>query len=432
MGEFIPENFEQKWQNVWLESGVNKTDIHSEKEKYYALVMFPYPSGTIHVGHVKNYVIGDVVARYKRHKGFNVLHPFGFDSFGLPAENAAIANKIHPGIWTRKNVEIITEQIKKLGISYDWDKQVSTCEENYYKWTQFIFLKMYEKGLAYKNKAAVNWCSHCNTVLANEQVKDGKCERCDTEVEMKQLEQWFFKITDYAERLLKDIDLLDEWPEHVKTMQRNWIGKSVGAEVVFKVEDMDKDLEVFTTRADTLWGVTFMAVAPESPLVNELVTPEQKSKVQKFLDGLSKEDKFSRISEEAEKEGVFLGRYAINPVNGERIPIYVANYILMEYGTGAIMAVPAHDQRDFDFARKYDIPITVVIDDPENSLDSATMIKAYTQPGVMANSDKFTGMSSKESLKEVITWIEEKKIGKSSTPVSYTHLTLPTKRIVEI
>jgi len=414
MNEYNPNDFEKKWQDVWENNGINRTDIYSEKEKFYALVMFPYPSGTIHVGHVKNYVIGDVVARYKRHKGMNVLNPFGFDSFGLPAENAAIANNIHPGIWTRENIVTITKQIKKLGISYDWDKQVSTCEEDYYKWTQYLFLKLYENGLAYRKDAAVNWCPKCNTVLANEQVKDGSCERCGSEVEMKQLEQWFFKITDYAERLLVDLDLLDEWPEHVKTMQRNWIGKSKGAEVKFKIEGEDTELEVFTTRADTLWGVTFMALAPESPLIKELTTEDKKAEVEEFLEKVSKEDRFLRASEDAEKEGVFIGKYAINPVNGEKIPIYIANYILMEYGTGAIMAVPAHDQRDFDFARKYDIPITVVIDNPEETLIGKELIKPYTKPGRMVNSGKFSGMSSEESLLKVIDWLEEENIGKAS------------------
>ncbi len=414
MNEYNPQEFEKRWQDTWENNGLNRTDIKSEKEKFYALVMFPYPSGTIHVGHVKNYVIGDVVARYKRHKGFNVLNPFGFDSFGLPAENAAIANNIHPGIWTRKNVETITKQIKKLGISYDWEKQVSTCEEDYYRWTQYIFLKLYENGLAYRKNAAVNWCPKCNTVLANEQVKDGCCERCGSVVELRQLEQWFFKITDYAERLLEDLDGLDEWPEHVKTMQRNWIGKSKGAEVRFEIDGENKTLEVFTTRPDTLWGVTFMALAPESPLVQELTADDRKEEVEEFLEKMTKEDRFTRASEEAEKEGVFLGKYAVNPVNGEKIPIYVANYILMEYGTGAIMAVPAHDQRDFDFARKYGIPINVVIEDPENPGSSDQMLKPFTGTGIMVNSGKFSGMPSDQSLAKVIQWLEEKQLGKSS------------------
>ena len=272
MKDYIPKKIESKWQKVWAEKEVFKTPQYSEKPKFYNLVMFPYPSGTLHVGHVKNYVIGDIVARYKRMKGYNVLHPFGYDAFGLPAENAEIKNKIHPEKWTFKNIETIRGQIKKIGISYDWSREIATCKEDYYKWTQWLFVKMYEKGLAYKKKAAVNWCPNCKTVLANEQVVDGKCERCGTEVTIKHLEQWYFKITDYAERLLNDLDKLEGWPENVKTMQKNWIGKSTGAEIDFKIEGLDTKIRVFTTRPDTIWGVTFMAIAPESPLVETLVT----------------------------------------------------------------------------------------------------------------------------------------------------------------
>lgn len=363
---------------------------------------------------MKNYVIGDIVARYKRMRGYNVLHPFGYDAFGLPAENAAIEHKIHPEVWTKGNIETIRKQIKRIGISYDWDREFATCDEEYYKWTQWIFLKLYEKGLAYKKKAAVNWCPKCKTVLANEQVKDGKCERCGTPVTIKHLEQWFFKITDYAERLLEDLDKLEGWPEHVKIMQRNWIGKSEGAEVEFPVEGTDIKIKIFTTRPDTLWGVTFMALAPESPLVEQIVTEDRREELKEFLTRMSQQDRYKRTAVGAEKEGFFLGRYAINPVNNERVPIYVANYILMEYGTGAIMAVPAHDQRDFEFARKYGLPIKVVIRPEGKELKPEEMEKAYEEPGIMVNSGPFTGVKSEEGIGKVIDWLEEKGIGKRS------------------
>ncbi|KAF2955381.1 leucine--tRNA ligase [Marinitoga sp. 38H-ov] len=413
MMDFNHIDIEKKWQKEWENKGVFKTEQKSDKEKYYVLTMFPYPSGTIHVGHVKNYVIGDVVARYKRMQGYNVLHPFGYDAFGLPAENAAIKNNVNPEEWTFKNIETIRNQIKKIGISYDWDREIATCTEDYYKWTQWIFLKLYEKGLAYKKNAAVNWCPSCVTVLANEQVVNGKCERCGTEIEMKKLEQWYFKITDYSEKLLNDLEKLEGWPENVKTMQKNWIGKSVGAEVNFTIENSGKILTVFTTRPDTLWGVTFMALAPESPLVEELTTPEQKEEVESFLNRVTKEDKFKRVAQGAKKDGAFTGSYAINPVNGEKIPIYVANYILFEYGTGAIMAVPAHDQRDFEFAKEFNLPIRVVIKPKNKELDN--LDEAYTEDGVMINSDKFDGMNNREALEKIISWLEEKKYGKKST-----------------
>ena len=412
---YNPKEIEKKWQEIWNEKHIFQTPNKSEKPKYYDLVMFPYPSGTLHVGHVKNYVIGDVVARYKRMKQFNVLHPFGFDAFGLPAENAAIdKGNIHPEDWTLKNIEIIRNQIKKLGISYDWSREVITCKEDYYKWTQWIFLQLYKNGLAYKKKAPVNWCPHCKTVLANEQVVNGKCERCGTNVEIKQLEQWYFKITDYAEKLLEDLDKLPGWPENVKTMQKNWIGKSMGAEVEFKILGTDRTLKIFTTRPDTLWGVTFMALAPESPLVEELTTSDNIEKVHEFLKKVSLEDRFKRIAEEAIKEGVFTGSYAINPVNGEKIPIYVANYILYEYGTGAIMAVPAHDQRDFEFAKKYNIPIKVVITPKDDAITESDIEKAYTGEGTLINSGQFSGLNSKEAIEKITQWLERNNFGKST------------------
>lgn len=410
MLKYEPSEIETKWQRYWEEKGLFKTPQRSEKPKYYMLVMFPYPSGTLHVGHVKNYVIGDAVARYKRMRGYNVLHPFGYDAFGLPAENAAIERKIHPKDWTLNNINTIRRQIKRLGISYDWDREVITCLEPYYKWTEWIFLKLYEAGLAYKKKAAVNWCPKCMTSLANEQVKDGKCERCGTTITMRHLEQWFFKITDYAERLLKDLDKLTGWPEHVKTMQRNWIGESKGAKVKFKVDGLDLDIEIFTTRPDTLWGVTFMALAPESPLVEQIVLPELKNDLEKFLVHVSTQDRHRRGALEAEKEGFFTGRYAINPVNNEKVPIYVANYILMEYGTGAIMGVPAHDQRDYEFAKKYGIDIKQVIQPTEPFNED----RAYDGPGIMVNSGPLTGTRVPDEMDKVIEWLEKNRIGTRS------------------
>jgi leucyl-tRNA synthetase len=403
------KKIDQKWQEKWEKAGIFHTPQKSEKPKYYSLVMFPYPSGSIHVGHVKNYTIGDVVARYKRMQGYNVLNPFGFDAFGLPAENAAIAHgNIHPEEWTRKNIETIRSQIKKLGFSYDWDREVITCDEDYYKWTQWIFLKLYEKGLAYKKTGAVNWCPHCKTVLANEQVVDGKCERCGTPVIVKQLDQWYLKITDYAEELDEFLDKLEGWPENVKTMQRNWIGKSTGAEVKFKIAESGKELKVFTTRPDTLWGVTFMAIAPESPLLQELTMEDKKTEVEEFLARIkSDKNRFERFSADAPKEGVFLGTHAVNPVNGEKVPIYVANYILYEYGTGAIMAVPAHDTRDYAFAVKYDLPIREVV-----SSDGCDL--PYDGDGILKNSGPFTGMKNREAIEKIFDYLEENGMGKKT------------------
>jgi len=413
---YNPQDIEKKWQKIWEEKDVFKASIDNYERKFYDLVMFPYPSGTLHVGHVKNYVIGDVLARYKRMRGFNVMHPFGFDAFGLPAENAAIEKgNIHPEDWTMQNINIIREQIKRLGISYDWDREVITCKEDYYKWTQWLFIQLYKNGLAYKKKAPVNWCPNCMTVLANEQVVNGKCERCGTTVEIRHLEQWYLKITDYAEKLLNDIEKLTGWPENVKTMQKNWIGKSTGAEVEFKIDGNDKTLKVFTTRPDTLWGVTFMALAPESPLVEELTTPENHEKVEEFLRKVSLQDRFKRAAEGTEKEGVFTGNYAINPVNNEKIPIYVANYILYEYGTGAIMAVPAHDQRDYEFAVKYNLPIRIVINSSEDTSTEETLKEAYTGEGKLVNSGEFTGLDNKEAIEKISSWLEINNIGKAVT-----------------
>lgn len=405
---------ESKWQKFWEEHGfyiVNKDD---SRPKYYDLEMFPYPSGNLHMGHVRNYAIGDVVARYKTMQGFNVLHPMGWDAFGLPAENAAIKHGIHPARWTYDNIANMKAQLKSLGISYDWQREITTCHPSYYKFTQWLFLLLYDMGLAYKKAAAVNWCPSCATVLANEQVVDGLCERCETAVERRNLEQWFFKITDYAERLLKDLDLLEGWPEKVKIMQKNWIGRSEGLQFSFRVENSDDFIEVFTTRPDTVFGVTYMVLAPEHPLVEKLTkgTPFE-PKVQELVSRVKNLSELARTSQQ-EKEGVFTGRYAINPVNGEKVPIYVANYVLMEYGTGAIMAVPAHDERDFEFAQKYNLPIRIVIQKPDNSLTPENLNEAYTGSGYMINSGKFNGLSSEEGKVAVIKFMEANGFGKGT------------------
>ena len=404
---------EKKWQKRWESKGVFKTREDSSKDKYYVLEMFPYPSGKIHMGHVRNYSIGDSFARYKRMKGWNVLYPMGYDSFGLPAENAAIAQKTHPAKWTDKMMSEMTEQLKSLGLSYDWNREVQTCKADYYHWNQWIFLKMLERGIAYKKEAPINWCESCGTVLANEQVENGKCWRCKNPVSMKDLEQWFFKITDYAEELLSDIDKLEEWPDKVKTMQRNWIGRSEGTLINFKQKETNEDIKVFTTRPDTIYGATYMVYAPEHPKVSELVKGTKYEKdVKKFVDKVLLEEKFSRSAEDYTKEGMFIGKHAINPLTGEEIPIYIANFVLMDYGTGVIMAVPAHDQRDFEFAKKYKIPIKVVIQPERKKLNPEKMAEAYVGEGIIANSGKFDGKGSLEAIEAIATYIEKEKLGK--------------------
>ena len=405
---------EQKWQKYWEENDVFHTDENSDKEKYYVLEMFPYPSGKLHMGHVRNYSIGDVIARYMRMKGMNVLHPMGWDSFGLPAENAAIKNGIRPDIWTHDNIAEMKNQLKSLGLSYDWDREVATCKEEYYKWTQWLFIQFFNKGLAYKKKNPVNWCPSCQTVLANEQVVDGVCERCKSPVGKKELSQWYFKITDYAERLLDDLDKLPGWPEKVKLMQKNWIGKSVGAEVDFDIVGHDEKMKIFTTRPDTLYGVTFMVLAPEHPLVKELITPEHQAEADVFMDKLQYLSDIDRNSTTLEKEGCFTGSYAVNPLTGKNVPIYIANYILMDYGTGAIMAVPAHDQRDFDFAAKYGIDIIPVIDPENPDIDINDLKEAFVAEGTMINSGDFNGLNNKEAMPKIIDYIESKGIGKKT------------------
>ena len=406
---------EKKWQKYWDDEKTFKTIEDKEKEKYYLLEMFPYPSGKLHMGHVRNYSIGDVISRYLTMRGKNVLHPMGWDSFGLPAENAAIQHGIHPNIWTWKNIEEMRDQLKTLGLSYDWDREVATCHPDYYKWMQWIFIQFFNKGLAYKKKNPVNWCPSCHTVLANEQVVDGSCERCHTEVGKKDLEQWYLKITDYADRLLDDLDLLEGWPAKVKTMQKNWIGKSEGAEVDFSIVGTDRKLRVFTTRPDTLFGVTYMVLAPEHPYVKELTTEGQCEKnVEVFLGKLQNLSQIERTSTTLEKEGVFIGSYAINPMNGKEVPIYIANYVLMDYGTGAIMAVPAHDERDFEFAVKYGLDIIPVVDPENPDIDLYNLKKAFVAEGKMINSDNFNGMSNQDAIKDITTYLDENALGIST------------------
>ena len=368
---YEPRPLEAKWQKIWEERGLFNAPEDPARPKYYVLEMFPYPSGRIHMGHVRNYTIGDVVARYKRMRGFNVLHPMGWDAFGLPAENAAMARGLHPAAWTYDNIEYMRRQLKELGYSYDWRRELATCDPDYYRWEQLVFIEMFRRGLAYKKEAPVNWCPKCATVLANEQVEEGLCWRCDSPVHLKELNQWFFKITAYAEELLADLDQLTHWPERVLTMQRHWIGKSPGAEIYFPLRGArgGEPLTVFTTRADTLFGATFMSLAPEHPLALALAQGTgQEEAVGNFVEYWRAQNRSRGVLEEVTKEGVFTGSYCTNPVTGRQMPIYVANFVLMEYGTGAVMAVPAHDQRDFEFAQKYDLPIQVVIQPRGRSL----------------------------------------------------------------
>jgi len=375
--QYIFSEIEQKWQQRWQEHQQYKVEVDPNKKKLYVLEMFPYPSGKIHMGHVRNYSIGDVIARYKMMQGYNVLHPMGWDAFGLPAENAAIKNKSHPAKWTRSNIQQMRERLQRLGFSYDWDRELATCDRIYYKWEQWMFLKMYEEGLVYKKKSIVNWCDECNTSLANEQIEGDKCWRGHTSIGQKELEQWHIRVTNYAEELLEFCEKLPGWPERVLTMQKNWIGKSYGTSVLFPLVDEDGDIEIFTTRPDTLYGATFMVLAPEHPLARSLsVGTPQEETVSNFVNRIGLQDKAVRTDEATEKEGVFTGKYAINPLTKEKIPIWVANFVLMEYGTGAIMAVPTHDQRDFEFAKKYDLALRVVIQSTDSPLSEETMTEA--------------------------------------------------------
>ncbi len=412
--KYLPSRVEEKWQEFWEADKSFKAIEDRTKEKYYLLEMFPYPSGRIHMGHVRNYSIGDVIARYKRMKGFNVLHPMGWDAFGMPAENAAIQNKSHPAKWTYENIAYMRGQLKRLGLSYDWDRELATCNVEYYKWEQLIFLQMYEKGLAYKKVSSVNWCPKCETVLANEQVEDGCCWRCDSTVEQKELEQWSFRITDYAEELLEHTYKLPGWPERVLTMQRNWIGRSTGCEIDFPIEGHLAPIKVFTTRQDTLFGATFMSLAPEHPMALELTTPENMAAVTAFIEKVKKTDRIKRTAEDFEKEGVFTGSYCINPVTNRRMPVYLANFVLTDYGTGAVMVVPTHDQRDFEFARKYGIPMVVVIQPGGESLDPQTMTEAFTAEGIMVNSGSFDGLKSGAAKEHIADYLEKEGIGKKT------------------
>jgi len=405
---------EKKWQQTWEQERTFKVAEAPEKEKFYLLEMFPYPSGRIHMGHVRNYSIGDVVARFKRLQGYNVLHPMGWDAFGMPAENAAIQHGTHPAKWTYENIDNMRSQLKKMGLSYDWDREFATCDVDYYKWEQLIFLRMFERGLAYKKSSFVNWCPDCRTVLANEQVEDGCCWRCDNVVEQKELEQWFFKITDYAEELLDHTYRLPGWPEPVLIMQRNWIGRSTGCEIDFPLENSLQKIRVFTTRQDTLYGATFMSLAPEHPMALALTSEEQRASVEEFIARVKKQEKTRRTSEDFEKEGVFTGSYCINPVTRKKMPIYLANFVLMDYGTGAVMAVPTHDQRDFEFARKYGLPMQVVIQPEGESLVPAAMGEAWTGSGSMVNSAMFDGLANEAAKEAIADYLEKEGIGKKT------------------
>ncbi|MFZ5447087.1 MAG: leucine--tRNA ligase [Thermodesulfobacteriota bacterium] len=412
---YEPRPLEAKWQQIWEERRLFNATEDQSRPKYYVLEMFPYPSGRIHMGHVRNYTIGDVVARYKRMRGFNVLHPMGWDAFGLPAENAAMARGLHPATWTYDNIEYMRRQLKELGYSYDWPRELATCDPEYYRWEQLVFIEMFRRGLAYKKEAPVNWCPNCQTVLANEQVEEGLCWRCDSPVHLKELNQWFFKITHYAEELLSDLDQLTHWPERVLTMQRHWIGKSPGAEIYFPLARGGEPITVFTTRADTLFGATFMSLAPEHPLALALAQGTgQEEAVGRFVEYWSAQNRSRGVLEEITKEGVFTGSYCVNPVTGWQMPIYVANFVLMEYGTGAVMAVPAHDQRDFEFAQKYDLPIKVVIQPQGEKLAAENLTAAYEDEGVLADSGQFTGMNSNAAKEAIAAFLEEKSQGKAT------------------
>jgi len=412
---YRPHGIEEKWQKYWEVNKSFKVSEDAEKEKYYLLEMFPYPSGRIHMGHVRNYTIGDVVARYKSMQGFNVLHPMGWDAFGMPAENAAIQSKTHPAKWTYANIEMMKQQLKRMGFSYDWDREFATSDLLYYKWEQWLFIRMYEKGLAFRKKSYVNWCNTCRTVLANEQVEGGLCWRCKDEVLQKELDQWCFRITQYTEELLDCLDRLTGWPERVKAMQRNWIGKSYGTEINFKIENSEEIIAVFTTRPDTLYGATFMSIAPENPLAVSLSQgTEQSGRVKSFIEKVLKQDKTVRSSEDLEKEGVFTGAFCKNPVTGYRMPIYVANFVLMEYGTGAVMAVPAHDQRDFEFAKKYGLEIQVVIQPEGEALAPDTLTQAYVDEGVLVNSAHFDGQKNTAAIAAITEYLAERGLGRQT------------------
>ncbi len=412
--KYFPKEIEEKRRKIWEEKKVNKVEIDKTKPKYYVLSMLPYPSGKLHMGHVRNYTISDVIARFKKMNGYNVLHPMGWDSFGLPAENAAIQHGANPETWTLDNIKYMKGQLQRLGIMVDWDREIASCLPDYYKWTQWFFLQFYKKGLAYKKEAAVNWCPKCATVLANEQVIDGKCWRCDSVAEKKNLSQWFLKITDYADRLLNDLDKLDGWPDRVKLMQKNWIGKSHGTILKFKVKEIEGlEIPVYTTRPDTVFGITYLVVAPEYKDIDKLTTPENAEAVKKYRENASRMTEIERLSTERVKTGVPLGTHIINPFNGEESEIWVADYALVDYGTGAVMAVPAHDERDFAFAKKYGKTIKRVIDNPDNP--NQPLDAAYTDPGVLVNSGEFTGIKNEDAKKAITEYAEKNGFGKATT-----------------
>ena len=405
-------SIESKWQKKWAEEKTYKVTEDKSKPKYYCLEMFPYPSGNLHMGHVRNYSIGDVIARFKTMHGYNVLHPIGWDSFGLPAENAAIKHKTPPAKWTKENIANMNRQLHAMGLSYDWDREVTTCLPEYYKWTQWFFLQFYKKGLAYKKGASVNWCPGCQTVLANEQVVEGKCERCDSVVEKKSLEQWFFKITEYADRLLKDLDKLQGWPNKVRVMQENWIGRSEGAILRFPVQESDDIIEVFTTRPDTVFGLSYMVLAPEHPLVEKLIAgTKYEADVRAFVKEVQQMTEVERASTELEKKGIFIGAHVVSPADGKIVPILVGNYIIYEYGTGAVMGVPAHDERDFLFAKKYDLPITIVVMPEGKEMRVEDMTEASKENGIMVNSGQFDGMKNEDAKKAIVDYLAEKGMG---------------------
>ncbi len=415
--EYQFSEVESKWQKKWSDDHVYRTSDDDSREKFYCLEMYPYPSGKLHMGHVRNYSIGDVLARFKRRLGFNVLYPMGYDAMGLPAENAAIKMDIDPEEWTLRCIEIMQKQQKRMGFSYDWEHYVNTCLPDYYRWNQWIFLQFYKNGLAYKKKASINWCNSCGTVLANEQVIDGQCWRCDNNVVEKDLEQWFFNIRKYADELLESTEKLTEWPEQVRLMQRNWIGKSIGTEIHFPIADSDYSIPAFTTRPDTLMGVCYLVLAPEYPLIPELIQDSQKkAEIEDFITRARRKSKIERTAEQVEKEGIFIDRYMVHPITGENMPVFIADYVLMDYGTGAVMAVPAHDQRDFEFSKKYDLPIKVVITpDRKDPLKLEDMKEAYVDPGYLINSGEFNGLEHMAAKTNITEKLKEKGLGDFST-----------------
>lgn len=414
MEKYSPQSIEKKWQSKWLAENVYKTEMDPKKPKYYTLEMFPYPSGNLHMGHVRNYSIGDVLARYKTMEGFNVIHPMGFDAFGMPAENAAIKHGVKPSDWTYSNMDNMKRQQREMGLSYDWDRSVATCSPDYYRWTQWLFQLFYKRGLAYKKKAYVNWCETCGTVLANEQVIEGKCWRCDSQVIKKDLSQWFLKITDYADVLLKDLDLLKGWPDRVKTMQENWIGRSEGLEFNLEVPELGEKIAAYTTRPDTVYGITFLALAAEHPLIEKICQNNPKAQeIKDFCHKAQNQSELERTSSESEKEGIFTGLYAVNPFNGNKVEIWVTNYVLAEYGTGAVIGVPSEDQRDWMFAEKYKLNVIITLQPKDKELKLEEMTEAYVdKAGVLVNSAEFSGMDIKAAMKGIMDKAEAEGFGK--------------------